>query len=326
MKLHVVVNPAGASGRTGKRFKKLIPILDSCGHDVDIHYSTREHGIGAICSEITSAPAEEELYIILMGGDGTLNEAINGMNHPQRIHLGYLPAGSGNDLAKSLGLSGKDLDRQLSNILELKDRRTMDIGEITYGATTEALYGQQAIGYTGEDGLIRRRFHDSTGLGFDAAICQAADASKYKTLLNKLHMGKLIYIFNAIKLIFSMTPANISVECDGTVTKYKDTMLFVCMNNNYEGGGFKFCPEAKNNDGLLDTCIATPAKKMDFFKIFPTAYDGSHLKFDSIHMGRGKSIHVTSDTFEWVHTDGEVKCRSNEVSIRLLPEQIKLLM
>ena len=103
-------------------------------------------------------------------------------------------------------------------------------------------------------------------------------------------------------------------------------MLFVCMNNNYEGGGFKFCPEAKNNDGLLDTCIATPAKNMDFFKIFPTAYDGNHVKFDAIHMGQGKEIRVTSDSFEWVHTDGEVKCRSNDIRIRLLPEKLRLLM
>ncbi len=326
MKLHVVVNPAGASGRTGKKFQKLIPILDSCGHDVQIHYSTREHGIGAICSEITDAPSDEELFIILMGGDGTLNEAINGMHHLSRIHLGYLPAGSGNDLAKSLGLSNKDLDKQLLKILELADRRSMDIGEITYGATTEALFGQEAIGITGEDGLIRRRFHDSTGLGFDAAICQAADASRYKTLLNKLRLGKLIYIFNAIKLIFSLTPAHIKVEFDGVSSEYDHCMLFVCMNNNYEGGGFKFCPEAKNNDGLLDTCIATPAKNMDFFKIFPTAYDGNHVKFDSIHMDRGKEIHVTSDSFEWVHTDGEVKCRSNDVRIRLLPDKLRLLM
>ena len=141
MKLHVIVNPAGASGRTGKKFQKLIPILDNCGHEVEIHYSTREHGIGTICSEVTAAPADEELYIILMGGDGTLNEAINGMDHLERIHLGYLPAGSGNDLAKSLGLSNKDLDKQLLNILELKVRRSMDSGEITYGATAEALFG-----------------------------------------------------------------------------------------------------------------------------------------------------------------------------------------
>ena len=326
MKIHVVVNPAGASGRTGKKFKKLLPILDGCGHEVQIHYSTREHGIGAICSEITAAPPGEELYIILVGGDGTLNEAINGMEHIERIHLGYIPAGSGNDLAESLGLSGKDLDVQLRRILELTDRRSMDIGEIRYGALSDVLCSQKDIGYVGDDGFYRRRFHDSTGLGFDAAICQAADASKYKTVLNKLHLGKLIYIVNAIHLIFSLKPAHIRVEVDGSVTDYERTMLFVCMNNNYEGGGFKFCPDAKNDDGLLDICTATPAKNMDFFKIFPTAYDGRHVKFDTIHMDRGKEIHVTSESFEWVHTDGEVKCKSNELTVRLLPEQIKLLM
>ncbi len=326
MKIHVIVNPAGASGRTGKKFKKLIPILKDSPHETEIHYSTREHGIGEICHEITSQDKDSELYIILMGGDGTLNEAINGMEHIERIHLGYLPAGSGNDLAKSLGLSSKNLDAQLKEILKLTDRRSMDIGEIIYGSTSEAIYGNDKIGFTDEDNRIHRRFHDSTGLGFDAAICQAADASRYKTLLNKLYLGKLIYIFNAIKLIFSLKPAHITVDCDGQTKVYDDCMLFVVMNNNYEGGGFKFCPEAKNNDGMLDTCIATPAKKMDFFRIFPTAYDGSHTKFSAIHMGRGQKIHVSSDSYEWVHTDGEVKCKSNDVTIRLLPEKLRLLM
>ena len=326
MKIHVVVNPAGASGRTGRKYKKLLPVLDECRHEVETHYSTREHGIGAICREITSAPPDEELYIIIMGGDGTLNEAINGMDHLGRVHLGILPAGSGNDLAKGLGLSGTRLDTQLRELLRLEDHRSMDIGEITYGAISDVLYGEADIGYTDDDGHYRRRFCDSTGLGFDAAICQAADASKYKTVLNKLRMGKLIYIFNAIELIFSLKPAHIRVTIDDRSAEYDRSMLFVCMNNNYEGGGFRFCPDAKNDDGLLDVCIGTPEKNSDFFRIFPTAYDGSHVRFDSIHMDRGQTIHVTSDTYEWVHTDGEVKCKSNELSVRILPEQIKLLM
>ena len=326
MKLHVVVNPAGASGRTGRKFQKLIPILDACEHEVEIHYSTKEHGIGAICREITSVDASEQLYIILMGGDGTLNEAINGMSHLSRIHLGYLPAGSGNDLAKSIGLSNKDLERLLTSILHLQDKRTMDIGEITYGSFSDELFGADAIGEKDSDGLYHRRFHDSTGMGFDAAICQAADASRYKTVLNKLHLGKLIYIINAIKLIFSLKPAHITVDIDGKSISYDRCMLFVCMNNNYEGGGFKFCPDANNNDGILDLCIATPEKNSDFFKIFPTAYDGSHIKFDAIHMERGRTVSVKSDSYEWIHTDGEVKCKSDNISIRILPEQINLLM
>jgi diacylglycerol kinase family enzyme len=202
----------------------------------------------------------------------------------------------------------------------------MDIGEIIYGDTSDVLFDEDSIGTKDADGAIHRRFHDSTGLGFDAAICQAADASKYKNLLNKLRLGKLIYIFNAIKLIFSLKPAHITITIDGRSTVYDRSMLFVCMNNNYEGGGFNFCPDAKNNDGILDICIGTPAKNMDFFKIFPTAYNGKHTMFDFIHTDKGKLIHVVSDSFEWVHTDGEVKCKSKEITIRLLPEQIKLLM
>ena len=117
-----------------------------------------------------------------------------------------------------------------------------------------------------------------------------------------------------------------SMDNDGTKNAYPSNLLFVAMNNTYEGGGFKFCPDAKNDDGILNLCIATPKSNMAFFRIFPSAFDGHHVRYPVIHMDSGKQISVSCDTPQWIHTDGEVVCKSKGMDISLLEEQISLLI
>jgi diacylglycerol kinase family enzyme len=98
------------------------------------------------------------------------------------------------------------------------------------------------------------------------------------------------------------------------------------MNTCYEGGGFKFCPDAVNSDGLLNMCGAGNLNRMNFFRIFPTAYDGNHLKFDGLFSDQGKSFTIRSSTPLWVHTDGEVLCKSSCITVDLFPHKLQLLV
>ena len=108
MVFHFVVNPAGASGRTGKQFAVLQPMLDASGAQIYVHQSTREKNIEAVCREVLHKTAgEEKVNLVIVGGDGTFNQAINAVDDFSRVRLGLVPAGSGNDLARSLGLSDK---------------------------------------------------------------------------------------------------------------------------------------------------------------------------------------------------------------------------
>ena len=326
MKFDVVVNPVGASGRTLKKFQKLLPIMQQSGNEIEVHYSTKEFGIGDICHKLTCNLKEDEIInLIVVGGDGTLNVALNGMEHLSNVHLGYIPAGSGNDLAKGIGLN-TDLAVLTKDIMEGQVKRTMDVGKVYMEGISDTLVPSKDLGRYDENGRCYRRFHDSTGFGFDAAICQAADASKYKQVLNKLHLGKLIYLLCAIKLIFTTNRLDLKVISDGVENLYKECLLFVAMNNTYEGGGFKFCPDAKNDDGILDLCIATTKSNGAFFKIFPSAYDGGHVKYKEIHMDKGSNVDVFAPEPQWVHTDGEVVCKALRLEISTEEEQIALLM
>ena len=135
MYFHVVVNPAGASGKTGKIWKKLEPVFRNSGKDYEVHYSSRDCGIEEICRRLEKS-CQEELCIVTVGGDGSVNEAVNGLEHPGRVLFAHIPAGSGNDLVRDMKLPGKP-EQLAERILEGRVRRTCDIGEICYADTGE---------------------------------------------------------------------------------------------------------------------------------------------------------------------------------------------
>ena len=123
--------------------------------------------------------SDESIDLIVVGGDGTLNEVLDGITDPGRIRLYYIPTGSGNDFARGMQLPGSPL-KACQLLLGSAREISMDIGSVT----------TQGTGH---------RFGVSTGIGFDAAICHEALKSPLKTFLNHLHLGKLTYVVLAVK-------------------------------------------------------------------------------------------------------------------------------
>jgi YegS/Rv2252/BmrU family lipid kinase len=322
MVFHFVVNPAGASGRTGKQFAALKPLLDASGADIRVHQSTPERDIEAVCKEVLRETQGEEINLVIVGGDGTFNRAVNAVEDFSRVRLGLVPAGSGNDLARALGLAQRP-EEVLRVILQGKVQRTLDFGEVVYHNLSDI----QPVGRGRKAGDVRR-FAVSCGFGYDAAICQGVEISRFKPVLNHLHLGKLIYICVAIRLIFTTKLAELRLDIDGRQQAYHRGLFAVCMNTAYEGGGFRFCPEADGDDGVMDVCISNPLhSKMVFFRAFPMAYKGAHVKLrDVFWMERGRQIRMQADRPLWVHTDGEVEGKSSDITVRVGAQKIRLLM
>ena len=170
------------------------------------------------------------------------------------------------------------------------------------------------------------RFVVSSGIGFDAAVCQRADSSFLKSILSKVRMGKLIYISEAVHMILASPMVGMKITCDGKSTYRPRTLFAVVMNTCYEGGGFKFCPDAVNNDGILNLFGANDLNRMNFFRIFPTAYDGNHLRFKGLFTDSGRSFTIHSADPLWVHTDGEVLYKSSKITIDVFPQKLQLMM
>lgn len=367
MIFHVIINPAGASGSTLKAWKKLKIHLDADRVRYIVHESTAQCGIEAICRELTAGEEQSfPLNLIVIGGDGTMNEVINGIRDLSKVTIAFLPAGSGNDLARDLGLT-----RDLASFAKIAISRgtastacpgghkapdpsmyrQVDVGEIVCRhATSHPSRGTDTL----PDHTVRRRFLVSAGIGFDAETCAQVATSPMKKFLNRLRLGKLIYVAVAARLIFTTRPARFNITYQdaaqtaaadmptvaaptaaaGTQTAmvtqrtatYRKALFAAIMNHRYEGGGFRFCPDAVDNDGRLDLCIASPKYRMDFFRMFPYSYSGNHLRFKGIEAERAEVVRIRADRPLWIHTDGEVPCQSDDICLRILPQKLSLLM
>ena len=221
---YFVVNPASRSGKGLKIWEKTEEILK----EKKIEYE----------SYILTAPGEARemaqflslnktpCTVVIVGGDGTINEFLSGLPTFEGITLGYLPTGSGNDFARGMHLPAKPEDA-LDLILNPEKFRHINIG----------------ITSSGDE---KKYFAISSGIGFDAAICYESNASALKSILNKIHAGKLIYLINALRMLFALKPCSMRVLLDDSqLLTFQKVYFVTAMNMKYEGGGFMFCPKQK---------------------------------------------------------------------------------
>ena len=311
--IHVVVNPAGAGGRSLKLWQTLETAFLQSGKPYQVHYSTLAKGIEDLCREI-SETVTEKTDLVVIGGDGTLNQVLNGLTDLSLFRIGLIPCGSANDLAKDLDLP-KETEKITDTILDGKQSRYSDVGLI------------EMLNIKGEV-IGKRRFLGSSGFGFDAAVCHEVEETSRKNLLNKVGLGKLIYLFTAIRILFSqpLLEAEVTLE-NGEKKQYlsfKQALLLAVMNHRFEGGGFMFAPDASPEDGLLDLCAAEPKSRWQFFRIFPTAFKGNHVKFPCVTMEKAKAVEIRTSSPVWLHADGEPFAKAAWVRISILPEKAEL--
>ncbi len=323
---YVIVNPASKSGKGRAIWASLEPIFKEKDVPYKVLYSKGAGHVTEAVAKLTGTDKNEQghqpVKLIILGGDGTINEALQGIRDFDRILLGYIPTGSSNDLARDLKLP-KDPKILLERILEGKIIRTMDLGLLTYA---DPPTGRSRIK---TDEIARQRyFAVSSGIGFDAAVCEEALASRFKNTLNKLGLGKLTYLAIALRQLIAAK----SVSCDIYLDKEKtpvhlNRFLFTAfMIHKYEGGGFQFCPMADENDGKLDLCVVGKIPKPVIMAALPTAFWGKHYMFSAIRHYTATKVTFQTSAPLWVHTDGEVYRKSNNITISCLPQKIKLMM
>ena len=242
-----------------------------------------------------------------MGGDGTINEALQGIRNTSRIILGYIPTGSSNDLARDLGIPYNPRDA-LDLILHSGTPKTMDLGTVTY-----------------PDG-ITRRFAVSCGIGFDAAVCEDAMHSTIKQIMNKLGIGKLTYLGVALKQLFTARAVSgqLTIE-DGTPINIGNMLFTACMLHRFEGGGFQFAPNADANDGILNLCVVGDLSKLFVLFALPTAFRGSHYRFKGITPYKAQKLTIETSSPLWVHTDGEVTRKSRRICVTCEKSAIRII-
>lgn len=251
--------------------------------------------------EAAAAREIQDCHLVVLGGDGTLNAVLNGIRSFEHTVLSCIRTGSGNDFARNMGIS-KNTRQALDGILHHKEERTLDYGEVTYRAE-ESVAGQPQT----------RRFIISSGVGYDADICEEVSRSRLKTILNKVHLGKLVYVAIGVKQIFTRraAPAVICMD-DGEKLSVPGLFFVVGMIHEREGGGVPFCPQADPADGMLNICLVKDMPKWKLLLAVMLVYVKKHFVFRSITAHTCRKISVGVEQPQWFHMDGETPCRITE--------------
>lgn len=324
MTYHIIVNPAGASGNTIKLWNRTEPLFRELNTDYIVHFSTPEDDIETICSRLTSRG--EETHIVVVGGDGSMYYAVNGIKDFARTKISLIPSGSGNDLARDLGYE-KSTEAVVRRLLTSPEERLIDLGRITFHdqySIVEQMTGR--ITDINKDEELTRLYNISAGFGFDAGVCAEALGGGMKAALNKMNMGKLLYLVEAVKLIRRSETHPVTMEYMDRHTERYEKLLFAAgMNHSYEGGGFRFCAKADDQDGSLDLCIADSLSRKDICVQLPKAYSGKELIHPGIHIKRTQGVTISCDEPLWVHTDGEVACRSKSITLTVHDRKLRFV-
>ncbi len=313
---YIIVNPASKSGRGRKIWKELEQIFLARNIAHKVIFSKGTGHVTRIVANLTAPdrqlPDASPVKLIILGGDGTVNEALQGIADFDRLWLGYIPTGSSNDLARDLALP-KDPAHILETILKGEVVRTLDLGILTYGK---------------EQTSAVRYFAVSSGIGFDAAVCREALASRFKKTLNKIGLGKLTYLSIALKQLAAAKSVSCDIYLDHSETpiRLKRFLFTAFMVHKYEGGGFQFCPTADASDGLLDLCVVGRIPKLVILFALPTAFWGKHYIFPAIRHFTAEKATLCSSAPLWVHTDGEVTRKSDSITIACLKQKLHLMM
>lgn len=305
---HIIINPASRSGRASKIWKEQVePRLLAENVPYKAYFSKKAGDIASIAGNILSSHEESPLFFIILGGDGTVNEALQGIPDTSRVILGYIPTGSSNDLARDLKLP-RDPSAALERILHSGKPHSMDLGTVTYS-----------------DGDTCR-FIVSCGIGFDAAVCEEALHSRIKKFMNRLGLGKLTYLGIALRQLFASGAASATLTIGEQAPVNIGNMLFVaCMLHRFEGGGFMFAPDARDDDGILNLCAVGNLSRLFILFALPTAFRGKHYRFKGITPYKTQSVTIEASVPLWVHTDGEVARRSRRITVTCERHAIRFL-
>lgn len=219
---------------------------------------------------------EKDDYIIIAGGDGTLNRFVNdidGIDFNNEIL--YFPNGTGNDFATDLGYEKNCKPFPITNLIK-------------------------NLPYVNVKGK-KYKFINGVGYGIDGYCCEVGD--KLKQIPDK----KVNYTSIAIKgLLFDYKPTNATVTVDGTTKTYKKAWLAPTMNGRLYGGGMMPTPDQKRNSGTLSTMVFYNSGKLKTLMIFPSIFKGEHIKHTKyVEVLCGKEITVEFDRPVSLQIDGE---------------------
>ncbi len=286
---HLIVNPASGKGKGKKSF----PLIQRLLNERNVKYTYRLTNKPEDATKQTKDHPNDTDIIVAVGGDGTLNEVVNGIMCKKNT-LGFISTGSGNDFIKA---SGIPLDiKSAVDLLITNPAKKIDVCSIN-----------------------DKYYINGSGIGFDAVAGNEANKLKW------LH-GLPGYICALIKSIPKFSPPNVSIKLDN---EEFTSRIFLCgVGNGISiGGGFKITPKALLDDGLLDICLVKPVSLFEMMLYVPKVLKGTHTELPVVIYRKSKKISIRSEDPLPVHIDGEIySLDAKSIDIEVIPAALPVIV
>ncbi|MCT8136676.1 diacylglycerol kinase [Anaerobacillus sp. CMMVII] len=267
----LIYNPSSGREQVKRQLPYILERLETVGYETSTHATT-----GKDCAKRAARLAAERGFdlVIAAGGDGTINEVVNGLGElPYRPKLGIIPAGTTNDFARAI-----EVPRTIEAACDVicnGFEMPIDIGKV----------GDQYFINIAGGGTL-------TELTYEVP-------SKLKTMI-----GQLAYYAKGIEKLPKIHPVNVRIEYDGRLFE-GEIMLFLVSNTNSVGGFEKLAPKALLNDGMFDLIILKKINLADFVRVASHAVRGEHMNDPSIIYAQATRIKVYVDEVVHLNLDGE---------------------
>lgn len=301
----VIANPASGRGKAARQIPLVERYLKAAGLSYEL---TRTAGHWHAVDLARQAARQGFDVVVAAGGDGTINEVINGLMEVRQTGaaipaLGVLCIGRGNDFAYGMGIP-ETLEAGVQ-ALARDQRWTIDIGKVTGGLHLEGRY-----------------FGNCVGVGFDAV--GTIEAAKLPAFLG----GFLTYLIAVLRTIFLYHIGPIVEISYGQMHWQQGALMVSIMNGKRIGGGFLMAPGAEPDDGMLDLCIAGQGSRRRILQLVPHFTRGTQASQPEITTGQTDALVVRAVKGVLpAQTDGEILCVDGDrLEIELLPRQLEVVV
>ena len=280
MRLGLIINPSSGRGKGAARGEVVLKTLDAAGQEyLNLSGNTIDEANANARHAINDGLIDG---LVVVGGDGIAHLGVN-IACDTGVSLGIVAAGTGNDLARSLGLPEGDVVAGTQAVL----------AHLTKPRKVDAI---KAISSTGQFW-----FFGTASAGFDALCNQRANQMSWPK-------GPRRYDIAMVLELAKFKPIHYEATIDGEHRSF-DAMLCAVANGPAFGGGMLIAPEAKIDDGYLDLFIVHAMSRLELLKVFPKVYTGGHVSHPAVEFVRAKSVKLSSGNMP-VYSDGEARGHS----------------
>lgn len=282
-----IINPSAGRGRAAAAWKELEPLLEAQHVQYGFAMTSGPADATHMARDVVEAGYEA---VVGIGGDGTLHEILAGL--PDSGMLGIIPAGTGNDYARNLGIPAKPreaLEALLTAVPTRVDRCTVN----------------------------GRSFLNATGVGFDAKVAKEVQEMSLKA------GGAIPYLLALFKQLISHRNTQATLYIDGE--RLDETVFWVAVGNgSYIGGGMQVCPDARIDDGLLDVCIVGDVGRFEAVANLAKIFKGTHIHHKKVKYLKAHHVRIEGPSL-YCQADGEL-VGATPVEVTVLPGALTLLV